>query len=593
MTADLARIEARLQEIDTAIARLDERLQALEAASAAGPGAAPIHEPELRHATAAGAEALESFDTTSVLSLVGRTFIVFGGAFFLRALTDTGRLPRGGGIVVGLLYALTWLAAADRSASRGRRLGPLFHGVAGVAIGLPLLWEASTRFGFLGPAASAVAVSAFTALALGVAWRRRLQGLAGVATVGMIGTALALVGASGQYVPFVVALILLGIATLWLGYDRDWFWLRWPTAFVADLVVVGLTVRALHTSRLERPDVVIAVQLLLLAAYLGSFTSRTLVRGRLVIPFEVVQTMAAILVGLGGAVMVAHASGAGEAPLGAASVALGLGCYAAAFAFVERRQGLGANFYFYATLALVLSLTGFAVLLRGAALSATLAGLGVIATWLGHRLSRTALSFHGAVYVATAVGVSGLLAAAVVAFTGGTVAAWPTLGASAWASLVAVWLCMIVPRPARNDVPSSVTTLPRVAFAVLLVIGSGAVALLFLAPTLAGTPPDLGALATLRTAVIAVAVVLLALATRVDRVAELGTLLYPVLVIGGLKLMLEDFRYSKPATLFVALALFGAALVCAPRFARRHAPADQPPPETVERAGAPRDTARP
>jgi len=108
------------------------------------------------------------------------------------------------------------------------------------------------------------------------------------------------------------------------------FWLRWPSALVADLAVVGLTVRVLNAQQLERPDAVIAVQLLLLAAYLGSFASRTLVRGRAVIPFEVIQTMAVLAVGLGGAVMVAHRSGAGEFALGTASAALGLGGYAAA-----------------------------------------------------------------------------------------------------------------------------------------------------------------------------------------------------------------------------------------------------------------------
>jgi hypothetical protein len=52
-----------------------------------------------------------------------------------------------------------------------------------------------------------------------------------------------------------------------------------------------------------------------------------------------------------------------------------------------------------------------------------------------------------------------------------------------------------------------------------------------------------------------------------------------VLVAGGLKLVIEDFRLSRPATLFIALALYGVALIAAPRLARR--PAEQPEPETV------------
>jgi hypothetical protein len=53
-----------------------------------------------------------------------------------------------------------------------------------------------------------------------------------------------------------------------------------------------------------------------------------------------------------------------------------------------------------------------------------------------------------------------------------------------------------------------------------------------------------------------------------SRALELGWLLYPVLVAGGLKLLAEDLRYSRASTLFVALALYGGALIVAPRLAR-------------------------
>ena len=84
-------------------------------------------------------------------------------------------------------------------------------------------------------------------------------------------------------------------------------------------------------------------------------------------------------------------------------------------------------------------------------------------------------------------------------------------------------------------------------------------------------PPAAGVLATLRTAVLATAAVLLACARRYERTAELGKLLYPVLWASGLKLLLEDFRYSEPAVLFVALGLFGAALVATARLVKRGA----------------------
>jgi hypothetical protein len=42
-----------------------------------------------------------------------------------------------------------------------------------------------------------------------------------------------------------------------------------------------------------------------------------------------------------------------------------------------------------------------------------------------------------------------------------------------------------------------------------------------------------------------------------------------VLAAGGLKLLVEDLPRSRPATLFIALALYGGALIVAPRLASR------------------------
>jgi len=42
----------------------------------------------------------------------------------------------------------------------------------------------------------------------------------------------------------------------------------------------------------------------------------------------------------------------------------------------------------------------------------------------------------------------------------------------------------------------------------------------------------------------------------------------PLLVVVGLKMVAQDFKYSRPATLFIALALYGVALIVAPRLRR-------------------------
>jgi len=571
MNQELARIEERLQQLEQAVAALNRRMRALEAGVPTVTGTESANEPGAAPPTTAPAVTSEVSDLSALLSLAGRTFIVFGGAFLLRALTSSGQLHRGVGIVVGLIYAVAWLAVADRAAAGGRRLSSSFHGVAAIMIGFPLLWEASTRFGFLSPPASAGALAALTGLALAVARRRRLRLLAGLAMLGGLVTTLGLVATTGQFIPFTLMLTLIGVATLWLGYDPDWYWLGWLPAFVVDGVLAGMAIAELRAESVERPGTVLATQAFFLAVYLGSVAARTLLRRRAVIPFEVVQTLAAITVGLGGAVAVAHASGSSETAIGVASAILGGGSYAAAFACSRSRRELRVNFDFYATLALVLTLIGGGVLLRGATLAVLLAGLAVLTAWLGHRLSRSALAMHSAAYGVVAAGVSGLISLVATVFMVTPAADWGILSPSAWITLTATALCVAVPRADSSTKPSVAAGVPRVVLALLLVLESSGALVASIAPALAGVPPNAGILATLRTAVLAAAAVLLACARRYERTAELGWLLYPVLCAGGLKLLLEDFRYSEPSMLFVALGLFGAALLAAARLVKRGA----------------------
>lgn len=75
-------------------------------------------------------------------------------------------------------------------------------------------------------------------------------------------------------------------------------------------------------------------------------------------------------------------------------------------------------------------------------------------------------------------------------------------------------------------------------------------------------------LATLRTAVLVIATLAVARAARHAHGREAGWLVYPLLVVTGLKLLLADFPQGRPDTLFAALALYGVALIVAPRMLR-------------------------
>jgi hypothetical protein len=111
----------------------------------------------------------------------------------------------------------------------------------------------------------------------------------------------------------------------------------------------------------------------------------------------------------------------------------------------------------------------------------------------------------------------------------------------------------------------------RVVVAVALILTAAGCAVGLSAPLLAGSSEggvDLGALATARTCVLAVTALLIAWGARHDRFREWAWLVYPLLVVIGLKMVAQDFKHSRPATLFIALALYGIALIVAPRLRR-------------------------
>jgi hypothetical protein len=575
MDEDRRRVESLLRGLESSMARIDRRLTAVERAVAAITPLGDQHDlPDEPALPALPARAAIPEDFVTLLSFVGRTFMALGGAYLLRALTDAAIVPLAQGSALGLSYAFGWLVMSDRAASANRRTSAAFHGLVAAMIAFPLLWESVTRFQLLAPgAAAAGALAAATAVMLAAALRQRSQVLAWIAVLASLGTALALVAATRVVLPFAAVTIALGIGTLWIGYSADWVLLRWPAALVADLMVVSLAARVASGSWPDPPARVIALQLMLLTGHLASVAARTLLRGRDVNAFEVVQTAAALAVGFGGAVYVATVTGSGAVALAAMNLLVGAGCYGVAFAFLGR-QGLRRNFYFYTSLGLILVVVSTSLLLASAPLTLAWSALAVAASWLALRTGRVTLDSHAAVYGVAAASVSGLLSTAGAALVGPAGAQWPRLSLLALVVLMSLAACLIVPPPPGAQL-STVRRVPRLAITIALAwsaAGAIVVALSAALPHGAAASIDAGVLATVRSSVLAAAALALAWGGQTGRFRESGWLLYPVLAAGGLKLLVEDLPRSRPATLFIALALYGGALILAPRLGRaRHA----------------------
>lgn len=562
----MRRLAARVETLEARLVAL-ERLLASRDAAATAP-ASEADSPGLPFPDDTVA-ALARIDPRSVLTASGRLFIVLGGAFLLRAITEAGLIAPGAGVTLGLLYAVTWVAMAGRSSSRGDLMGSGFYGVAAALIGYPLIGEAAWRFGLLPPAVAAASLVVFTGLFLAVARHERRQLLAWIAMSAAIPLGIALVAMTGAAVPVAVAFVVLGVATLWLGYELEWVQLRWPAALVADLLVAGLLLRVLREPPLDPVAWVLGVQGLLLSGYLGSIAVRTLVRGRDVVPFEVVQTVAVLVVVLGGGLSLARVS-AGGAAMAWVALLLAALAYGVAFAFLDPRQGRGVNFYFYSSLAIVFALAGSGALVPPSPRAVVWSVLAVAITSAAGRFRRLTLAYHGAVYLAGAA-----LAAGVLHHAAGRLAGAPAVPLAGWPELLvlasAVAVCRLPPATGPSVLDWWGRAYAIVAAVVLLLGGTGLAAALgtVAVESIGPAPFPPGVSAAVRTTALAVGAIVAAWLGTWPGLRMFGVLVYPVLAVTGVKLLVEDLPVSEPATLFVSLAAFGAALVVAPRFARR------------------------
>jgi hypothetical protein len=575
-------LETRVAELAGALRSLEQRVAGLEQARAATAARPPA---PVRPA-APGDGPLPLPGLGELLSLGGRTFLVLAGAFVLRALTDAGTLPAWLGAGLGFAYAGTWIAMADRAGGARRAWSAGFHGLAAAAIGFPLLFEATYRFKLFSPALGVLFLALLSGVALAVSVRRGLVGLAWIATVGGLLAALALMVPSGRVAPSTLYLVLLGAATLWIGYVKDWTGLRWPVALVADLAVVVLALRAVAPAAGEGPYTALAVQAALVILYLASIGARTLLLDRSVVPFEVAQTVGALAVGLGGAVLVAGHSGMGQAGFGLLCIALAGASYAVAFAVVEKRHRSRANFAFYASAAVAFAVAGLGLLLPVPWMGLACAALAAAAAGLAHRRRRLVLAVHAAAYgVAASLG-SGLLEHAAAALGNPAAVAGPPASAGAVLALLLV-LASAWQAAGAAERGHLLERLPQLLLVAAAAVGASGLAAGWLAALLAGTGPaaSAGAVAAIRTGVLSAVAIGLARLGRSPVWVEAGWLAWPALGVGLLKILLEDLPRSRPATLVLSFAFYGAALILVPRlWLRRAASAGRGP--AVAPAGA-------
>jgi len=213
---------------------------------------------------------------------------------------------------------------------------------------------------------------------------------------------------------------------------------------------------------------------------------------------------------------------------------------------------------------LILVVAGSALVVSPGKAAAAWSVMALAMAWFSGRHGRVALSLQCTFLLVAAGVASGILTTGLQAFAGDVVSVWPEL--LSWHVVIALTTvaCLFIPVAQQSERWGVFAGLPQLIVLALSVWEVGGLLVVLLAPVLAnaGSPDaDLAKLAALRTAVLAASSVTLALSSRYKRWPEARWLVYPVLILVGFKLFLEDFPNGRPVTHFVAFALVGSALI--------------------------------
>jgi len=557
MTSSLADLEQRL-------AAVEQRLAVLEG----GADDTPDYDRE------SAAPSLGEGFAANASTHVGHVLLIFGGAYLLRAITDYGFVPTAIGILMGAIYAVFWLYMAyrrGRSESESQRADAVFFGGTSVVLTLPLLHEATTKFGLLSGVEGIVALWIYFALAMAVAVTQNQKILAWMITAGGIATAAASLIASQNAATVAAFLLFLGLATLLAEYKRDWLGLRWLGAAGANLGVLAIVALS-HSDRWSiDPSLAFMFAVILLAIYLSSFTFHSHIRDQLLGFFETVQALVAVGIVIAAAGMAMQGGQLGMLTAGILSLLLGLGGYALATTKGTRELRY-RNFFYYSTLGLVFVMVGTGLLFPLVWAAFLWAAMAVVMAWFSGRTGWVSLSLQ-CTFLLLAAGIgSGLLATGLGALAGEPSNDWSVFSYLHIGVAAATVACLFIPVAQKSERWGVLAGLPQLVVLALSVWEVGGLVVAYGSILLAGADIvgiDRAALAALRTAVLSAASVTLALSSRHWRWPEARWLVYPVLVLVGIKLFLEDFPHGEPVTLFVALAFVGTALLLVARLLKR------------------------
>lgn len=568
LPGSICRLNTRLDQLEESLCTLEQRISALEKAEKAAGAQVAAEAPADSAAIAPGVRPEASgWQAGGMFPVLGRALLGIAGAYLLRAFAGAQYLPGAALEYFAIAYALGWLAAAARARTA---FAASVYACTSTLILAPLLWELTMRFRGFPAAGDALTLAAFVGIAFALSRGPQRGAVLHIVNLSAAALCLALAIATHVNIPFLAVLLLIAGLCEWQSVRVGTACARALIALAADFGVWVLIYlyRAPETVRTDYPALsaasLIAPGFLLFAIYAAGVAFRNVMRRQRITIFDGVQVTIAFLLAASGLLYFGPAA---NGILGVLCLALATALYVAEFSTArgnEGRDGERRNQVIFGLWSAALLVTGMWLSVPESARAACLALAATAAMAAGAWLQRTAIAWHGTMFLLASAWISGLLAYAFHALAG-TPAGAPSLQLCIAGLSAAV--CYVLAQTRADKLrdgqvfPFVFAAIAALAAAALLVQGFAVAA---------ATALEIGPhhLALIRSIILCAAALALAFSGARWRRPELTQIGYAVVVLEAIKLVIEDLRHGHLGYVAASVCLFAFTLIAIPRMAR-------------------------
>ena len=556
-----------LTRLSNLVKQLEQRVYVLEhpyEAAAAHPESTAIS-PGI--AVRQPAESPSSAPSGSMFAVLGKAMLGIAGGYVLRAIAESGSVPKPAVVALAIAYAAMWLGWAIRVPAQEWLASTIYAGTSALILA-PMLWELTLRFKVLTPLMAAGVLATYVFAAYLLAWRRNLMPVVWVASLTTAITAITLLVATHEMLPFISTLLLMVFLSEYAAASDRWRTVRPVAAIASDIAIWSLIFiySAAESSRADYANlsvgILLAPAIILFLIYGVGVAQRTCFRRQTITVFEVFQTAITFL--LVADAVLHFAPTIGVSAFATFCLVFSIAGYAALFlrfdAIDQRR-----NYQVYGTWSMALLLMGCFLFLGSVWLPLTLGVAAVATTYLAVRESRLTLAFHGLIYLLAAAFACGCFQYATHALVG--VFPAPPAGI-AWIVTASIIVCYAIGGQFAGEHWKL-----RLFHVISAALAVGAMASILVSGmvwiTATIITPGASHIAVIRSlGACSLALALAFIGSRWNRL-ELVWVAYGTLALVTVKLLFEDLRQGHPEFIAASIFIYAVTLITVPRLVRR------------------------